>query len=497
VLGVLLLYPFGHHQSTGARLGLNQQPVNGEVTAAASALCPAQQGAKTSVKDCLSVAVRLKDGAAASRIIHEFVPLEPSTPRFAVGDKVVLAYTGGNPADDGSYQVVDFQRGTPLVVLAVLFAAAVLLLGRWQGVATLGSLGLSLLVLIFFVLPTIVAGKNPIAVGVVGASLIMFVVLYITHGLSARTSTAVLGTLASLALIGGLGTAFTFATKLTGLDEETANLMSVLGRGVDAKGLLLAGLMIGAIGVLDDVTVTQTSAVWELRRANPALGWRELYSAGLRIGRDHASSAVNTLAMAYVGAALPLLLASSVSGRNFADVITSQALAQEVVRTLVGSIGLIASVPITTALAATVASQEPALRAGIAGPYTPAKLTRATGPATNRAVSGPTPRPRPALESHSNDAGQHQRTTAPPRIAAPPEREPFPRPGTTPAPLREDAPATRRTPIPGSNPRIIPPRPLPPREPAPPPPEPRFPIHRRPPGPRYPGEPGHPDPYQR
>ena len=138
--------------------------------------------------------------------------------------------------------------------------------------------------------------------------MIMFAVLYLTHGLSARTSTAVIGTLVSLALIGVLGAAFSAAARLTGLDDQTNALITSLGTGVDARGLLLAGMVIGALGVLDDVTVTQTSAVWELHAANPRLGTSGLFRSAMRIGRDHVASAVNTLVLAYAGAALPLLL---------------------------------------------------------------------------------------------------------------------------------------------------------------------------------------------
>jgi uncharacterized membrane protein len=155
-----------------------------------------------------------------------------------------------------------------------------------------------------------------------------------------------------------LGTAFTAAARLTGLGSDTANLVGLLGTGVDARGLLLAGMIIGALGVLDDVTMTQTSAVWELRRANPQLATRQLYAAALRIGRDHISSAVNTLALAYAGTALPVLLAYTVSGHSFGTLVTAETVAQEVVRTLVGSIGLVAAVPITTLIAALVARHD-------------------------------------------------------------------------------------------------------------------------------------------
>jgi uncharacterized membrane protein len=353
LVGLWLTWPGGRPHS-GVDIGFGQRPVQGEVVATRSAPCTA--GGQT--KGCISLDVRLTDGDSPGVTIQQVLPDEPSTPRFTVGDHIVLAYTGGNPSEPGSYQVQDFQRGTSMVWLVALFAAAVLLLGRWRGLASLLALGFSFLVLVVYLFPAILTGGNPVIVGVLAASVIMFGVLYLTHGVSAQTSSAVLGTVLSLALIGGLGTAFAAATRLTGLDEDTANLIRVLGHGVDARGLLLAGMIIGALGVLDDVTVTQTSAVWELRRANPALSARALYTAALRIGRDHMSSAVNTLALAYAGAALPVLLSFALSGQSFGTLITAQDVAQEVVRTLVGGIGLVAAVPITTAIAALVARHD-------------------------------------------------------------------------------------------------------------------------------------------
>jgi uncharacterized membrane protein len=349
---------------SGVDVGFGQRPVQGEVLAATSAPCTSggagvSRGASAAqAKKCISLSVLLTDGDSPGVMIQQVLPDEPSTPRFALGDHVVLAYTGGNPSDAGSYQIQDFQRGTSMLWLAALFAAAVLLLGRWRGLASLVALGFSFLVLVVYLFPAILTGESPVIVGVLAASVIMFGVLYLTHGVSAQTSSAVLGTVLSLALIGVLGTAFSAATQLTGLDDDTAKLIGVLGHGIDARGLLLAGMVIGALGVLDDVTVTQTSSVWELRRANPELGVRALYTAALRIGRDHISSAVNTLVLAYTGAALPVLLIFSLSGQSFGTLVTTQDVAQEVVRTLVGSIGLVAAVPITTVIAALVARHD-------------------------------------------------------------------------------------------------------------------------------------------
>lgn len=369
IVGILVLYPFGHTQQTGADIGFGQDPVNGEITAAQTSDCTQGGGSGGgSGGGCVTLQVKMQDGPRPNQTIEQVMPTDPSTPHFAVGDQVVLSYAGTNPQDPSSFQVVDFQRGTPLLVLALVFVAAVLVLGRWQGLKSLVGLALSLAVLIGFVLPAILAGQNPLLVAVAGAGATMFVVLYLTHGVSARTSAAVLGTMVSLALIGVLSAVFSAATNLTGLDEDTSNLIGVLGAPIDARGLLLAGIVIGALGVLDDVTITQTSAVWELRAANPTLTWRQLYGSALRIGRDHVSSAVNTLVLAYAGAALPMLLAYTLSGRSFGEIVSSQTVAQEVVRTLVGSIGLVAAIPVTTALAALVVTRQPA---GAAEPHEP------------------------------------------------------------------------------------------------------------------------------
>jgi uncharacterized membrane protein len=352
ILGVVVLWPSGGLPDTARPV--TQEPVRAEVTATRATDCSEGSGDA----GCVAVIVRMADGPRAGRDLVQVVPVEPGSPQFAVGDQVVLGWSGADPDDPGSYQIVDFQRGAPLVWLAVVFAAAVLLLGRWRGLAALAALALSFVVLLWFVMPAMLAGHDPLAVAIVGSCLIMFAVLYLTHGLSARTSTAVLGTLLSLALIGALAAAFSALAQLTGLDDQSQNLIATLGTAVDARGLLLAGVVIGALGVLDDVTVTQTSAVWELHRADPGLGTRGLFAAAMRIGRDHVASAVNTLVLAYAGASLPLLLLFTLSGRALGDVVTTQDVATEIVRTLVGSIGLVASVPITTALAAMVASQE-------------------------------------------------------------------------------------------------------------------------------------------
>lgn len=349
-IAIVLLAPWEGFARTDAAASGPRVP--GHVTAVTEVPCDDTTGGT----DCVRLTVTLTGGPAAGRTLETVMSKVRGTSRFDAGDDVVLVQAG-EPGDLASYDVVDAQRGTPLLVLAALFAAAVVALGRWRGLAALVALGLSGVVLVAFVLPAILAGRDPLAVAVTGACAIMFGVLYLTHGFSARTSTAVLGTLASLVLIGVLGAVFVEAAHIAGLGEDTAGLGRALGTAVDGRGLVLAGLVIGALGALDDVTVTQTSAVWELHAADPGMRQRALFSAAMRIGRDHVTSSVNTLVLAYAGAALPLLLLFSVAERGLADTLTTEVIAVEVVRTLVGSIGIVASVPVTTALAVAVVTR--------------------------------------------------------------------------------------------------------------------------------------------
>jgi uncharacterized membrane protein len=300
--------------------------------------------------ECVSATVRLTSGPdAGNRFVLDALST-PVTP-FPQSGRIVLSY---DPlAEPGQqYAFADVERSQPLLLLAGLFAAVVVVLGRWTGVRALFGLGLSLLVVVAFVLPALLAGSDALLVALVGSAAVMFAVLYLAHGVKVQTSIAVLGTLASLLLTVLLAEGFVRLTELTGLGSDETSLISATVGTIDLRGLLLAGIVIGSLGVLDDVTVTQSSAVWELHLANPAASARELYRSGIRIGRDHIASTVNTLVLAYVGASLPLLVVYSLAESTLADVLTSEVVAQEVVRTLVGSIGLVAAVPLTTALAA-------------------------------------------------------------------------------------------------------------------------------------------------
>jgi uncharacterized membrane protein len=236
----------------------------------------------------------------------------------------------------------------------VLFAAVVVWLGRWRGTAALGGLIASIAILLLFILPAILDGRSPVLVAVVGSAAIAFVALYLAHGFNRMTTVALIGTVATLLLIALLSALVVAVSHFTGLVSEESSLLTFFPN-VDVGGLLLAGIVLGAAGAIDDVTVTQASAVWELRAVNPALEVRDLFSRGLRIGRDHIASMVNTLLLAYAGASLPLVVLFVLSQQSLGTVANSEVVAIEIVRTLVGSIGLVAAVPLTTWLAAIAA----------------------------------------------------------------------------------------------------------------------------------------------
>jgi uncharacterized membrane protein len=304
--------------------------------------------------ECVNVRFLVETGSEAGRSVGLDITDVAIGPDLRPGDQVVLerllTEVPGMP-----YALYDRDRADPLVWLALVFALLVVLLGRLRGFAALVGLVLSLSLLLWFVLPAILEGRSPTTVACVGAGAIAYLVIYLAHGFTTRTTVAVLGTVAGVAVAALLSVVWVPLAELTGLVTETSYVIQATGIQIDPSGLLLAGIVIGALGAIDDVSVTQASAVWELREADPDSDGRGLFRAGMRVGRDHVGSIVNTLALAYVGASLPLLIVFRLSDLPFERVVGSEIVATEIVRALVGSIGLVASMPVTTWLAARVA----------------------------------------------------------------------------------------------------------------------------------------------
>ncbi|HUI89932.1 MAG TPA: YibE/F family protein [Anaerolineales bacterium] len=274
--------------------------------------------------------------------------------RFVPGDEV---YVEVDKTPDGLLQAhyVDYVRTRPLLVLLITFILSMLVMGHWKGLGSLVSLGVSMVIIIGYVIPHVLAGEDPVQVSLIGSLILLAATLYLTYGWNLKTHASVVSIMVSLLLTGALSLFFVYLTRLTGYgDENTGFLMQFSSVPIDPRGLLLGGMIIGSLGVLDDLVTSQSAAVVEIHDANPALGFRSTLQKAMRIGQDHVAATVNTLVLAYTGAALPLLLIFTLGNGSYSYFINSEFLAEEIVRTLVGSLGLIAAVPISTFLATVI-----------------------------------------------------------------------------------------------------------------------------------------------
>ena len=349
VIGLVVLWP--SDEPTRAQIAAQQQLPPGttypEARIASLEPCPADLGGGSTT----CAVVEVTDGEADGDFQQIELPPEVIAAGVEVGDSLVLTRDAG--ADGGpTYGFFDYDREMPIIVLAIVFAVVVGGVARLRGVASLVGLAFAFFVLLQFLLPGLLGDRSPTLVSLVGSAAIMFVVLYLAHGFSARTTTALVGTLFGLALVAVLGSVAVAAARLTGLTtEETVTLLR-FDPALDFSGLVLAGVVVAGLGVLNDVTITQASAVWQLHEVDPGMSWRQLYTRGMTIGRDHIASTVYTIVFAYAGASLPLLLLIEIYQQPLWTILTSSLLAEEVIRTLVGSIALVLAVPVTTAAGA-------------------------------------------------------------------------------------------------------------------------------------------------
>lgn len=252
---------------------------------------------------------------------------------------IIHAYSGTN-------------RMPVLIALGALFLVAVFAVARWKGLFAILGLVIAGWVLVGFILPALIVGRPGIPVALAGSTAIMFVVLYVAHGISIRTSTALAGTLLGLGVTTALGMGAVKLARLSGFADENEFDLAQLAGGIDFQELLMVGIIIGGLGVLNDVTITQSSAVWELRAAAPHYTRRQIFASGMRIGRDHIASTIYTIVFAYAGSALTVLLLIYFVQRDVLSLFGQELFAGELVRTLASAIGLVLSVPITTGIAA-------------------------------------------------------------------------------------------------------------------------------------------------
>ena len=323
--------------------------------------------------------VRIESGSMAGQrvVIEEGTTNVIGKDRlFDVGDRVFVERAVG-PEEDRLY-ISDVMRFGPLLTVVAVFVGLVVLVGRWKGLRSLGGSLISLGVIFGFILPQIIAGKNPVGVSILGSIVLLSVSTYLTYGVNFKAHAAVAGMVVALALTGGMAWLFVNWTRLSGMGvEESAFLVMEFGPEIDLRGLVLGGIIIGSLGVLDDVCVGQSSSVFELVKANPELTWVDLFRSSLNIGTDHIAAMVNTLLLAYVGGAMPLMLAFTIYKEPLLRRLNREPIAEEVVRTLVGSAGLVMAVPITGFIASLLArwavQKEAAEAPGTEGPVTDAE----------------------------------------------------------------------------------------------------------------------------
>ncbi|MBU2577882.1 YibE/F family protein [Patescibacteria group bacterium] len=278
--------------------------------------------------------------------------------KYKVGDELVISYSKDFEGNDMFY-ITDYVRRNALFWLFLIFVIAAVAIGRWQGMTSLFGMGISFLVIFKFILPKISAGSDPVQIAILGSLAIIPATFLLSHGVNKKTGIAIMGTLFALIVTGVLANVFVEASKLTGFASEEAGFLQAYKPGlINIKGLLLAGIIIGVLGILDDITISQSAIVQQLKAANPKLKAGELYKKAMAVGKDHIASMVNTLVLVYTGAALPLLLLFIDNPHPFSEIVNYEIIADEIVRTLVGSIGLILAVPITTFIASLVAEQK-------------------------------------------------------------------------------------------------------------------------------------------
>jgi uncharacterized membrane protein len=368
-VAMVSLWPHGDLGSRSAQgiIVASQDVIPARVQSVRAEICPGE-----SKPGCERVGFQLDGGLRRGSSSYLMLPGDEATPRVSPGDRIRVtpnaesfgsvsaeAVAGADPSQ-APYGFVDFERRGSLLWLAIAFAVLVVALGRRVGAVSLVGAGAGLFLVTAFVAPAILAGSPPFLVALVGSFAAMFLAIVPLYGLGAKSLAALLGTAVSLLVIAAAAVLAVHASHITGTASEDATLVQSLGGGrLSLQGLVIAGMLIGALGVLNDVTVSQSSTVLALRRANPAQHVRELVRSGLEVGRDHLGATVNTLVFAYAGASLPLLLIFSSQDLTFGDAINRETVAAEIVAALVGSLGLICAVPLTTVTAALLAVRLP------------------------------------------------------------------------------------------------------------------------------------------
>lgn len=320
--------------------GMCNSPSIGQTFATAPVNDPLQP------QDCTQAIVDITSGAdAGQRTLLEVRPDSPGNPDLQPDEHIVLSH-------HGAYAFQDYSRASNLWIWLGVTAALICLVGAMRGVRSLLGLALTFAVVLLFLIPGIAHGGNAVTLAVTTGAAVLFAVLFLVHGFNWKTTSAMGGTLIALGIAAGLSQWAISGANLRGLgDENNLNILIYLP-GIDIRGLMLAGMIIGALGVLGDVTIAQASTINELHELNPAASGWELFTSAMKVGRDHIASMVYTLVLSYTGVALPTLLLLSLSGRPLVQILTSDVMATEILRSVTGAVALILAVPLTSLIAA-------------------------------------------------------------------------------------------------------------------------------------------------
>ncbi|MCW4457790.1 YibE/F family protein [Microbacterium sp. MPKO10] len=360
-VGVIALWPQsdGIKQQKGPYEGEGVSIVNASVSMVNAFECQGDVGEPSAMSGiegpCARVVSRLDDGTRAT---FEIDPSTYASTEMEPGDNVRLVRLEQTENEPISYAFYEYQRTTQLIVIGIALIIVVALVGQWRGIRALVGVAIAIGVLAIFVFPAMLTGKPPIIVAIVGATAIMLIVLYLAHGVSIRTTAALFGALFGIVFTALAGVITTDWAHLTGTGSEEGWMLFSSVPDVNMSAIVSGTIVIAGLGVLNDITITQVSAVWEMRELSPHAPSRQIFTAAMRIGRDHVASSIYTLVFAYAGSAMMMLLLVYTYPQNLLDLLTTERVSQEIVRTLVGTAGLILAMPVTTLFAIALAPRE-------------------------------------------------------------------------------------------------------------------------------------------
>ncbi len=326
-------------------------------------------------QDYQIASIRILEGEYEGKILqidHGKRQIRPSGFNLSKGQKILVTIGQSQLGELNAY-FVDYMRLKPLLILFLIFVAVNILLNGFKGIRSLLGIGVSVVVIIFYIVPEILAGKDPILISMIGSLVFLAITQYLVYGWTLKTQIAMVGILFAMLVTGIMSVLFVDMALLSGFGDENSMFLVQQGSNLNIKNLLVGSIIIGTLGVLDDLVIGQVSSVVELYQANPSLTFRQRFRGAMNIGSDHVAATVNTLVLAYLGATLSMFLLFSMNNVDFLQLLNINYIAEEIVRSLVGTLGLFTSVPITTLIACWVVNDRDRLD----------KLNKIFGPLTN------------------------------------------------------------------------------------------------------------------